>query len=166
MSQIDALRTAILSLDGPLFAVLDGAQFENLPQTLLFAGIEARCLYLDRGDNHPERLVTAPYMVDLAQVGGVDRLLSIVSSPRQLALWQCPAGHDALYRHLRGLNRVLVPLDVPKPPAAGEDDEMQTHEAVLFRHADANALDQVVPALGAVEMARVMGPAERLVFLP
>jgi hypothetical protein len=166
MSQIDALRTAILSLDGPVFAVLDGAQFENLPETLMFAGIEARCLYLDRGDNHPERLVTAPYMVGPLEGATLDRVLSALPKTSAAVFWECPDGADALYRHLRGLNRVLVPLDVPKIPAASEDGELQTHEAVLFRHADSNALDQVVPALGTVEMARVMGPAERLVFLP
>lgn len=178
MIDTDALREGLLRLQGPLFAVLDGAQFPDLPDTLLRSNLAHRCLYLDRGDNHPERLVTAPHMVELAdRANGVpheesfvghenlDRLLDLLPAARAAAFWQCPDGGDALYRHLRGLNRVLVPragerADWGTGPADG------THEAVLFRHADANVLMQVTPALDARQLARLLGPARLLAFLP
>ena len=178
MSEIDALRQALLRLQGPLFAVLDGAQFPDLPDTLMRSGLRHRCLYLDRGDNHPERLLTAPSMVELADRAesfsyegsfvaqeNLDRLLELLPSARAATFWECPDGGDRLYRHLRGLNRVLVPrakqsVDRETGPIEG------THEAVLFRHADANVLIQVIPALDERQLARLLGPARLLAFLP
>lgn len=57
-----SLEDALLALDyktAPVFAVLDGAQFDNLPQELLLGDFVSRPLYLDRGDNNPEQIVTA-----------------------------------------------------------------------------------------------------------
>ena len=62
---------------------------------------------------------------------------------------------EALFRHLRQWNMVLIPRTTP-PSDAGEDP---THELVLFRHADANVLAQTLPALDPPCAARFFGPA-------
>jgi hypothetical protein len=47
------------------------------------------------------------------------------------------------------------------PSAEGED----THDALMFRHADGNVLAEVLPVLDAAQFSRVFGPAKALMFL-
>lgn len=180
-----SLEEALLELDhsaGPVFAVLDGAQFDNLPQELLLGDFVSRPLYLDRGDNNSEQIITAPHMVWLderpvkaagrAPKETIPAVLALIANRPAAVSWQCPAGADALYKHLRGINMVLYPktaiADFEEP--ANEEPQggiaPETHTLVLFRHADANVLAQTVPAMDAAEMARFYGPAVRLLFAP
>ncbi|AUH34180.1 DUF4123 domain-containing protein [Paracoccus tegillarcae] len=177
-----SLEEALLSLDhksAPVFAVLDGAQFDNLPQELLLGDFVSRPLYLDRGENNPDQIITAPHMVWLderpekvtgrAPKDTIPALLALIVNRPAAVFWQCPDGADALYKHLRGINMVMIPKEFA-PPAdfARLDDEQlgqsPSHEAVLFRHADANVIAQTLPAMDAAEMARFYGPATHLFF--
>lgn len=177
-----SLEQALLALDhksAPVFAVLDGAQFDNLPQELLLGDFVSRPLYLDRGDNNPEQIITAPHMVWLderpekitgrAPQDTIPALLALIANRPAAVFWQCPDGADALYKHLRGINMVMIPKEFAPPadPARlGEDQQNPTssHETVLFRHADANVIAQTLPAMDAAEMARFYGPATHLFF--
>lgn len=183
-----SLEDALLALDhisAPVFAVLDGAQFDNLPQALLLGDFVSRPLYLDRGDNNPEQIITAPHMVWLderpekstgrAPQETIPVLMALIAGRPAAVFWQCPDGAEALYRHLRGINMVMYPKEALTDfvePQSAETDEIQkpetpdTHTLVLFRHADANVLAQTVPAMGTVEMARLSGPATQLIFAP
>ncbi|PYF07471.1 hypothetical protein C8J30_11722 [Rhodobacter viridis] len=103
----------------PVLAVQDGAQFDDLPRALLLGGFDAPALYLDRGDNDPARLITAPQLVwlDERPVRGNGRppeatlpaLLALIENRPAAVFWRCAAGGDALFRHLRGLNMVMIP---------------------------------------------------------
>lgn len=93
---------------------------------------------------------------------------------------------EALYRHLRGLNRISVPTmwrgnqvvgeeacvrNEEEFAAAGdhlpaEDLTSSGRETVIFRHSDANVMMQTIPALDEVQVARLFGPATQLVFAP
>ncbi|TDW37105.1 hypothetical protein EV128_101580 [Rhizobium azibense] len=86
---------------------------------------------------------------------------------------------DVLYRHLRGINRVRIPkrhddLDgnnVQELGAAGDDEALARDagdrcELAIFRHADANALIQVLPTLDEHQIARLLGPADQIMFAP
>lgn len=169
------LSDILLSVDydtKPFFAVLDGAQFDDLPAELRAERFQTRSLYLDRGDNAPERLVTAPQMVWLGETGEdrrapadvVPALLDLIGERTAAVFWQCEATGDAggetLYRHLRGLNMVRL----PQPGTTARDSGPDTHETVTFRHADGAALRKVAAALEPRNRARLCGPAERLVF--
>jgi hypothetical protein len=70
-----------------------------------------------------------------------------------------------LWRHLRTLNMVLIPKgyreDDPPPVERGGE----THDALMFRHADGNVLAEVLPVLDAAQFSRVFGPAKALMFL-
>jgi hypothetical protein len=69
-----------------------------------------------------------------------------------------------LWRHLRTLNMVLIPKEYREDdPTKAEGEE--THEAVMFRHADGNVLAEVLPVLDAAQFSRVFGPAKALMFL-
>ena len=80
---------------------------------------------------------------------------------------------EKLYRHLRGLNRISVPKtgkddhgssDIDADTIDGEASR-QGH-TVIFRHADANVMMQIIPALDEVQVARLFGPASRIIFAP
>lgn len=184
-ARLASLEEVLLGLDynvAPVFAVLDGAQFDNLPQELLLGNFVSRPLYLDRGDNNSEQIITAPHMVWLDErpekVTGrapretIPALMALIASRPAAVFWQCPAGSGALYKHLRSINMVLYPraaiadfenLASEEPQGAIAPE---THTLVLFRHADSNVLAQTVPAMDPVEMARFYGPAVRLLFAP
>lgn len=182
--------------DGPVYAVLDGAHFENLPQQLLIGGFVSRPLYLDRGDNDPQRVQTSPHLVwiderELSPMGRrpalvTPELLALIGDRPGAVFWQCPAGGDVLYKHLRGINMVLIPADaaatndygtedeasgdegdaLPASMPEGDDDPQggaSTHSMVLFRHADANVITQLLGSMSPDEKARFLGPAS-LVF--
>ncbi|MGL4236464.1 hypothetical protein [Tabrizicola sp.] len=191
MTHIDDIRTVLLGLDpkdGPLFAVLDGAKFDNLPNELVLGKFISRPLYLDRGNNNPEQVITAPQMVSLDELAEmaigrprdktIDAIFDLIGDRTAAVFWQCPGGADALYRHLRGINMVSIPkwaaedkieeseADAEEPPEEQDESQDNSHRLVLFRHADPNVLAQVVPGLSAEELARLMGPAQRLIFAP
>ena len=181
-----SLQKALLALDhksAPVFAVLDGAQFDNLPKELVLGDFISRALYLDRGDNNPEQIITAPHMVWLEErrerITGrspsktIPALLALIGDRPAAVFWQCPTGADALYKHLRGINMVLYPremvADVAEPQGFGGSAAQavaESHDLVLFRHADANVIAQTLFAMNGAEVARFYGPASRLVFAP
>lgn len=183
-----SLEQALLALDhksAPVFAVLDGAQFDNLPQELLLGDFVSRPLYLDRGDNNPEQIITAPQMVWLDErpekptgrgpQQAIPDLLALIANRPAAVFWQCPDGADALYRHLRGINMVRYPkgaiddLEEAKSVVTGETrspETPDTHILVLFRHADANVIAQISSTMDALETARFYGPTSRLLFSP
>lgn len=198
MTDIEQLKHTLSQADKPLFAVLDGAQFGDLPAALLDGGFFHQSLYLDRGDGNRERLATAPHLVwldrerqgrpDMQGENGslpvpelVDRLLNMVGKTSAAVFWQCEAGGDILYRHLRTINMILVPDETEtdygksyeaSPLASAEDagnsmrGTNKGYVPVLFRHADANVMAQVLPSLSHAQRARLFGPADAIAFLP
>lgn len=168
------LEEALLALDhkaAPVFAVLDGAQFDNLPQELMLGDFVSRPLYLDRGDNNPEQIITAPHMVWLDErpekITGrspketIPALMTLIANRPAAVFWQCPAGAEALYKHLRGINMVYLPRD-----GLAEADRLATandFEPALLRHADANVIAQLVPSACPQDLARMFGPASTIV---
>ncbi|RCW79890.1 DUF4123 domain-containing protein [Paracoccus lutimaris] len=172
-----SLEDALLALDhksAPVFAVLDGAQFDNLPQELLMGDFVSRPLYLDRGDNNPEQIITAPHMVWLdehpekitgrAPKDTIPALMALIAGRPAAVFWQCPDGADALYKHLRGINVVMYPkaaLTIYEQQFVAENEI-----AVLYRHADANVIAQSIFALSPANQTRVLGPASALLCSP
>lgn len=155
----------------PWFAVLDGAQFDDLPSALDALGLAKRALYFEGTDAASARPETAPYVVALDPIKPVvEAVLDLVGPLPAAVFWRCPKGGGALFRHLRTINKVLYPSDLLTPDApktAGPFSAAkpkQDHDFVLFRHADANVMAQIVPALDPARLARLFGPADRLVF--
>ncbi|MBD8688224.1 MULTISPECIES: hypothetical protein [unclassified Rhizobium] len=93
---------------------------------------------------------------------------------------------EDLYKHLRGLNRISVPKNWKDNQSPNEvsrvrnDEEVATagdvwpsehltsagQEMVIFRHADANVMMQMIPALDEAQLARLFGPATQIIFAP
>lgn len=170
------IATYLLTLTSQqsVFAVLDGAHFEDLPVRLQAGGFFARPLFKGRDRLDPFMSVTAPCIVPLDErahpfrgrspEATIPELLSILGERPAAGFWSCSAGLDALHRHLRGLNVIIYPKSALTTYEAGfvEGEEV----APLFRHADANVMAQVEPSLGASNRARLFGPAQTLSFVP
>ena len=116
------------------------------------------------------------------------KLVQLSDGKPALVLWSGDEQLSAeqLYRHLRGLNRILVPKvwrdgsasgDGPRVgneielAAAGDGASAQSEasasdEMVIFRHSDANVMMQTIPALNEIQVARLFGPASSIIFAP
>lgn len=181
MAENRQLRPLLLGARESVFAVVDGAQFHDLPMTLFDGGFIHRSLYLDHGNGTADQLRTAPQVVRLdydartmsAEKGTgkqlvdeniLDRFLTLVGERPAVVFWQCTAGYEALYRHLRGINKVLF----PKQAYLGRNVEVPASgfEMVVFRHADANVMAQVSSSLEWDGLSRLLGPAGALLLLP
>lgn len=115
-------------------------------------------------------------------------LIALSDGKPALVFWSGNSKLDAetLYRHLRGLNTIRVPKSDrddgnPQMQGAGDlrdiavaaeedvtSDRLRSggYERLIFRHADANVLMQVIPVLNEAQVATLFGPAEQIIFAP
>lgn len=155
-----------------VFAVFDGAILDNPAYQFGKRQLFARPLF---GGNAPQDFVNSgPWLIDLYHAPPRDSdkptspepcdpaiqvrsLIKLAADKPALVFWiggpDLTADH--LYRHLRSLNKVLIPK---------EDGEPAEQEAVIFRHADGNVLASVLPVLDERQFARLFGPALALTF--
>ena len=147
--------------------MLDGGLFDDLPATLAQQGIGGRPLFLEAGD--AAAVASGPFLVPLGTPRQAEALLSLLGAGRTPVIWSWARGEAALYRHLRTLNLV----DVPVEQDIDDDDEPDQDErpaprrrSVIFRHWDPNVLAQVQPLLDPVQKARLLGDASGLAYLP
>lgn len=144
---------------------------------------------LDAGDPTGGGMLQAQGSDDPASV--IERLRQIVklSDGKPAAVFWTgdnTLNSERLYKHLRGLNRISVPKawkdnqaaheGAPSSnghelAAAGNNAPSEAHatagqEMVIFRHADANVMMQMIPALDEAQLARLFGPARQIIFAP
>ncbi|QCI99229.1 DUF4123 domain-containing protein [Agrobacterium larrymoorei] len=174
------LKAVLLQANRNIFAVLDGAQFDDLPMALFDRNFIHRSLYLDRGTGPADQLRTAPQLVWLNRTSDqkddvrdvesqidervLDKIFDLLADRPAAVFWLCHAGADVLYRHLRSINKVLY----PRPAYIGRDIDIPESgfEIVTFRHADANVMAQISSALDWNGLSRLLGPAEAFLFTP
>lgn len=116
-----------------------------------------------------------------ATIARLDKILSIVDGRPGLVFWigDSSLTEEELYRHLRRLNKVLIPKekDGAEDPgemaaAAADAEEIpapekgDAYELAIFRHADANVIAQVLPALNPTQISRLFGPCRQLLCEP
>ncbi|WP_284757126.1 DUF4123 domain-containing protein [Agrobacterium sp. fls2-241-TYG-188a] len=153
-------RQATDAMTGVVSAVLDGGAFDNLPRMLQEEGIGARSLFLE-GASADFRLA-GPWLVNLEALP-VRSYIGWLDSKNACAVyWSCPGGDDTLYRHLRTLNEVMIPLE--QTGAYPQSTSSQQYERVLFRHWDPNVLGALLPILTRPQLARFLGPADCVVL--
>jgi hypothetical protein len=90
---------------------------------------------------------------------------------------------EALFRHLRGINRIVIPrgpasdlfdgdrVEIEAAAAqenasGGAEGRDDANEMVIFRHADPDVMIQVFPALDEERALRLFGPADQIFFAP
>lgn len=144
---------------------------------------------LQAGDPTGGGMLPAHVNDDPALVIGRLRQVVMLSDGKPAAVfWTGENGLNSehLYKHLRGLNRISVPKNWKDNQSPNEvsrvrnDEEVATagevwpsehltsagQEMVIFRHADANVMMQMIPALDEAQLARLFGPATQIIFAP
>ena len=153
-------RQAVEAMTGQVSVVLDGGAFDNLPRILQEEGISARSLFLE-GASADFRL-SGPWLVDLSAIP-VRSYIGWLDAKNACAVyWSCPSGTDDLYRHLRTINEVMIPLEQTSSDLPASSSPQ--YERVLFRHWDPNVLGALLPILTRPQIARFLGPADCVVF--
>jgi hypothetical protein len=159
-SMAQAFRVALDQMPRPLFAVLDGGQFDDLEDELADVGIEARSLFLRGGDEEIRR--DGPWLVALDNPETYAAIEELALEKPCAVFWSCLEGEQVLWKHLRSLNEILIP-DTRfadnigmRPPA--------THERVLFRHWDPEGLAPVLRQADIEQFARLLGPAQMILM--
>lgn len=138
-------------------AVVDGGLLDDVVGRLNRLGLLGRSLFLSAG---LEIEAAGPYLVALdQQPNAAELLLAEIAEQPAAVFWLCAAGDATLWHHLRTLNQVRLPL--PGPAQA----QPASTETVLFRHWDPRVLGVVASYLDEAQYARLLGPAEELIFL-
>lgn len=154
------LHEKLSSMTGPLFAVIDGALFDDLPGQLESAGILCRSLFL--GQTSTEMAQAGPWLVPLNDTRTRAHMEELANQQPCTVFWSCQRGEMALWKHLRTINEILVPDDRAAQPAT--PDQPIKYERVLFRHWDPNVLGSILPVLSAPQFACFFGPAEAVLM--
>ncbi|MFC2253948.1 DUF4123 domain-containing protein [Labrys portucalensis] len=159
----ETLRQALDKMPRPLFAVLDGGLFDDLPGDLSSKNIVCRSLFLDHADKDIE--LAGPWLVPLADDEALGHVVGLAITQPCAVFWSCPDGDMALWHHLRTINEILIPAEA----AAGKVITAKlsgNFKRVLFRHWDPNVLAQTLPAFDLMQFQRLLGPASEALFLP
>jgi len=162
----EELAKAVHAMPGPVFATLDGGQFDDLPAELVKADIKAQSLFLGQSDFETQKY--GPWFADTYSASSLDRLLEVIGNRPAAVFWSFPAGERALYSHLRKINaaKVPVPRDGAPAPLLGERRPRSDYEITqaLFRHWDPRVLSEVLTVLDEDQFARLLGGAQWLVL--
>ena len=143
------------------YAVLDGGKFDDFAAACGAAGVFARSLFLAEAGHAVAN--AGPWLAPLLGRKAVDNVLRLVDGRSAAVFWICAAGEPALFRHLRTLYQALIPAwaadGKPGPDGSGRDPVR-----VTFRHWDPDVLGALMPVLDAEQFARVLGPADQVLF--
>lgn len=141
----------LLGWDKPVYALMDGAKFADLPALLAKLDIQPRTLFIPPQDAATIR--SGPWFaaLDARRINNLFRIEGIADAA---VFWRGDIPEDAAFRHLRSLLFVKIPrpADAPPDPFAAED------ESVLFRHWDPSVIVLVLPVLDPTQRARLFGP--------
>lgn len=143
----------------PVFAVLDGAQFNDIESELGDVDISPRSLFRQGGD--PAWRRDGPWLVELSNDRKRGYIEALSLEKACAVFWSCATGGQALWQHLRTINFILVPDDRIHGNN-GIDGRQVKYERVMFRHWDPNVLGSVMPSLTPEQFARLFGPASAI----
>ncbi len=136
-----------MSLPERMFAVLDGALFEDLRSEAADFGFEARPLY-----TNPDTTGVGPHLIAVNDSQALETLYGLVEDKPTGILWYWPGSGDSLWRHLR--RNAMMEI----PSVAGD-----TYEAVIFRYADSNVMTWIMNLLDEEQYSRLLGDASCIV---
>lgn len=155
------LRQTVDEMGGPVSVVLDGGAFDDLPDALASQAIASRSLFLEGVPADFRR--AGPWLSEVTSASMRAHVEWLDTHHNCAVYWSCPSGPGALYRHLRTLNEVMIPVENAEDGSQAEAAK-QRYERVLFRHWDPNVLGAVLPILTRSQFARFLGPADGIAF--
>ncbi len=137
------------------YAVVDGAHFDNIAIELSNAQLEGEPLFLsDMGDGAE---LSGPWLVGLPDWEAANRVLTLVGELPAVVFWSWGDGQKALYKHLRRINMVEIPVDDYNP-------DFPDWDRVVFRHGDPNVMANALSVLEEEQFAKVLGNAAALIM--
>ena len=145
-NRVNTIREQIFSAPEGLrvYAILDGASAQRLPQAIYQYGVQSVCLL--RGELDPDLEQVAPYLVSLdAESPFVDWVLGEGWGKHWGIFVVVDAELRTLRRHFRSLLTVYDPNNVP----------------LFFRYYDPRVLRIYLPTCNAEELKTVFGPVDR-----
>lgn len=149
MTAVEPSVSAYLKgLPDPLFAVVDGAFFDNIISAADKVGLRAKPLYMNE-----LTAIAGPHVIALDGSQAVEAVVALVGEKPTGVFWSWPGDCDSLWSHLRRNSMMEIPL-------ATEEG----FETVVFRHADANVLAWVLRLPDEEQYARFVGSATRVVM--
>lgn len=155
------IAQSMATMPADLFAIVDGALFDNLPALMSRYRLRGRALFLEGGDADTVR--SGPFLVPLDSDPQITATIAIIDHGRMPVIWSWQYGEPALYRHLRKQNLVEIPKDPVQSDVADASANGQ-HESVIYRHWDPSVLAMTLPVLTPAQRARFQGLAFGLVF--
>lgn len=155
MAPAEALRNLLVNTPGSLWAVVDGAKFSNVRQTLDRLGLRSIPLFLELPRKPAP--VAGPFLVPLS-APDLHQFLTIPHVEKACVFWSAPAEEAVVFRHLRGLNYARIPLQTRDAVGWEADGK----ERALLRHWDPSVMALLVPLLDEEQRHRLFGPLSRL----
>ena len=160
----DSMGAVLRRLPGQVFAVIDGAHFDNLPARINKVGLKALPLFEDEIDL--PSLAQGPHLVSCPNGYAIEQVRDVCSGAPAVVWWAWPkqdAAEDAIYSHLRRLNLVEIPSHradaIVGTRRIGAVDRSSPTETVIFRHGDPHVMSLLLPILDPVQLAQVFGGA-------
>ncbi|MDT0682641.1 DUF4123 domain-containing protein [Roseicyclus sp. F158] len=161
----DRLGDALRRLPGRLFAVLDGANYPDLPGRLREVGLDYFALYGEETDAPDIRY--GPHLVVCPSAFAVEQVRDVSAGTPTVVWWAWPdEGSEtevAVWRHMRRLSVVDVPVgrdeEMIGPPRHGAVTGSGPEEPVFLRHADADVVAALVDVLEPEQTAQLFGEA-------
>lgn len=166
----DELGDVLRVLPGKVFAVIDGAHFDDLPGRIKAVGLKAVPLYLDEID--VPNLSQGPHLVECASGYAIEQVRDVCAGVPAVVWWSWPdQGEETeqnIHRHLRRLNLVEIPTNradaIVGTRPIGAVDRSASFETVIFRHGDPHVMQLLVPILDAGQSAQLFGQAAAIVM--
>lgn len=168
----DQLGSLLRTLPGKLFAVVDGAHFDDLPGRIRDVGLTALPLFSDEIDL-PD-LGRGPHLVACPNLFAVEQVTDVCAGVPAVVWWDWPdqgaRTADNIYAHLRRLNLVEIPANRAEPIVGrrqvGAVDRASGWETVVFRHGDPNVMALLLPVLDDAQRAHLFGATRSVAMQP
>ncbi|MBT0958619.1 DUF4123 domain-containing protein [Alphaproteobacteria bacterium KMM 3653] len=166
----DDLGDALRPLPGAIFAVVDGAHFDDLPARMRAVGLEALPLYADEIDL--PNMSQGPHLVACPNGYAIEQVRDVCSGAPAVVWWAWPDEGEgtahAIQSHLRRLNLVEIPAmraeAIVGTRPIGAVDRSAKFETVIFRHGDPHVMDLLLPVLKPKQLAQLFGRAHAMVL--
>ncbi len=168
----DQLGSLLRRLPGKIFAVIDGAHFDDLPGRIRDVGLEALPLFTDEIDL--PALGRGPHLVACPNLFAVEQVTDVCAGVPAVVWWDWPdqgkKTADNIFAHLRRLNLVEIPANRAEPIVGrrqvGAVDRGAGWETVLFRHGDPHVMSLLIPVLDEAQRGQLFGAALSVAMQP
>ncbi|MEL6934850.1 MAG: DUF4123 domain-containing protein [Pseudomonadota bacterium] len=150
----DDLLTEVTNMPREWYAVIDGAQVEDVDRKLASQRFVHTPLYFEGTDE--VAIANGPFLVMVPDPSVAARLIALTADGPSPVFWSWAGGDKNFVQHLRRKAMMRIP---PEDPA-----QRPAWDNVLFRHADANVLATTLEVLTPEQQASFIGRGKVISF--